>query len=87
MSHSILKRCLQLVEEDLPECSSSKQTAHKKKQKKNYTIFDMIPEQKRLTITKKTGKNAVKRKFQLFSIAKTIENLFFTMSLFFFLSI
>lgn len=65
MSHSILKRCLQLVEEDLPESSSSKQTKHgvKKNSKKHHTIFDLIPEQKRLTITKKTGKNATKRKF------------------------
>lgn len=67
MSHSILKRCLQLVEEDLPKSSSSsssKQTTHgaKKKPKKNHTIFDMIPEQKRLTVTTKAGKNGVKRK-------------------------
>lgn len=65
MSQSILKRCLQLVEDDLPVSSSSKQTTHgmKKKPKKNHTIFDLIPEQKRLTITKKSGKNATKRKF------------------------
>lgn len=65
MSHSILKRCLQLVEDDLPGCSSSKQAKHglKKKSKKNHTIFDLIPEQKRLTVTTKAGKNAVKRKF------------------------
>lgn len=64
MSHSILKRCLQLVEDDLPERSSSKQTTHvkKKKPKKKHTIFDLIPEQKRLTVTTKAGKNAVKRK-------------------------
>lgn len=62
MSQSLLKRCLQLVEDDLPECSSSKQTKHNSKKKpKNNSIFDMIPEQKRLTITTKSGKNHTKR--------------------------
>lgn len=69
MSHSILKRCLELVEDDLPQTSSSKQAKHdvnkKQKKKKNNTIFDLIPEQKRLTVTTKSGKNAVKRKCQL----------------------
>lgn len=73
MSQSILKRCLQLVEDDLPVNSTSKQTTHvKKKPKKNHTIFDLIPEQKRLTITKKTGKNATKRKFTCIFIDENI---------------
>lgn len=66
MSHSILKRCLQLVEDDLPQCSSSKPSKQniQKKAKKNHTIFDLIPEQKRLTITTKAGKNGTaKRKY------------------------
>lgn len=66
MSKSVLKRCLELVEEDLPTSSSSKQTkTNTNKQKKRSTIFDLIPEQKRLTVTTKTGKNQIKRKIIL----------------------
>lgn len=64
MSQSILKQCLQLVEDDLLVSSSSKQTKKAaKKKSKNGSIFDMIPEQKRLTITTK-GKNQMKRKLR-----------------------
>lgn len=61
----MLKRCLELVEDDLPVSSSSKKTTQKTAKKqtpKKSTIFDLIPEQKRLTITKKVGKSQVKRK-------------------------
>lgn len=59
----MLKRCLQLVEDDLSS-SSLKQTKQKSNKKhKTSTIFDLIPEQKRLTITKKVGKSQIKRKF------------------------
>lgn len=71
MSKSVLKRCLELVEEDLPTSSSSKQTkTNPNKQKKKSTIFDMIPEQKRLTVTTKTGKNQIKRKIILLHDSK-----------------
>lgn len=65
MSKSILKRCLQIVEDDLPQSSAKapKQTKQNVRNKqKSGSIFDMIPEQKRLTITK-IGKNHDKRKF------------------------
>lgn len=65
MSQSVLKRCLQIVEDDLPLCSSSKQTKKnfkKKPKPKNSTIFDLIPEHKRLTITTKVGKSQTKSK-------------------------
>lgn len=68
MSQSILKRCLELVAEDLP--SSSKNTKKQnakdklKKAKKGDagSVFEMIPERQRLTITTKVGKNQKKRK-------------------------
>lgn len=66
MSKSILKRFLQLVEDDLPQNSSKtpKQARQNVKNKqKNGSIFDLIPEQKRLTMVTKAGKNKVKRKF------------------------
>lgn len=63
MSQTMLKRCLQLVEDDLPRSSSSKHTKkNPNKKRNNSTIFDMIPQQKRLTITTKAGKNQIKRK-------------------------
>ncbi|XP_055295601.1 active regulator of SIRT1-like [Sitodiplosis mosellana] len=63
MSRSILKRCLELVEDDLPSSLSSKQTKpNTNKKHTKSTIFDLIPEQKRLTITTKAGKNQTKQK-------------------------
>lgn len=68
MSQSILKRCLELVEEDLPTSSSSKHAKpNLNKSQKKSTIFDLIPEQKRLTITTKGGKNQTKRKIKKIS--------------------
>lgn len=67
MSQSLLKKCLQLVEDDLPVGSKKAKRYMKNKQKKS-SIFDMIPEQKRLTITMKAGKNQAKRKSKAFHI-------------------
>lgn len=66
MSKTILKQCLAIVEEDLPTNSASSQKTKqkpKKKQKSN-TIFDLIPEQKRLTIKKKNCKGQTIGNFQ-----------------------
>lgn len=64
MSKSVLKRCLELVEDDVAVSTTSKQTkqkANRKQKVKSSTIFDLIPEQKRLTITTKVGKSQIKR--------------------------
>lgn len=67
MSKTILNQCLQLVEDDLPTNSTSSKTSKKKKQtkQKGGSIFDLIPEQKRLTITRKNKKNQTKGQFTL----------------------
>lgn len=58
MSKALLKKCLEIVEEDLPKCSSEKKNKKQKKPaQKNDSIFDLIPEKKRLLIQTKTGKN------------------------------
>lgn len=63
MSKAVLKRCLELVEDDLPVNLKSKQSKpNTNKKQKHSTIFDLIPEQKRLTITTKIGKSQTKRK-------------------------
>ncbi|XP_031623982.1 uncharacterized protein LOC116341199 [Contarinia nasturtii] len=63
MSKSILNRCLELVEDDLPVNLKSKQSKKStNKKRKHSSIFDLIPEQKRLTITTKIGKTQIKQK-------------------------
>lgn len=54
MSQAILKKCLEIVEEDLPQIKEKKVKQKKLPQKKS-SIFDMIPESKRLLVKSKTG--------------------------------
>lgn len=60
MSKALLRKCLEIVEEDLPKSSSEKKNNKQKKppQKKD-SIFDLIPEKRRLLIQTKTGKNEI----------------------------
>lgn len=55
MSQAILKKCLEIVEADLIESDTKNAKKKPKNQQKN-SIFDMIPEKKRLVIKTKTGK-------------------------------
>lgn len=60
MSKVLLRKCLEIVEEDLPKCGSEKKNNKQKKPKqKKDSIFDLIPEKKRLLIQTKTGKNGM----------------------------
>lgn len=71
MSKSVLKQCLQIVEEDLPinasSSSSIKGKQKAKKKQKASTIFDLIPEQKRLTIKRKNSKGQTIGKFRIYT--------------------
>lgn len=67
MSHALLKRSLQIVEETL-ESNKMKSNKNAKKDdqsknKRNTSALDLLPESQRLTYTTKNGKNKDKSKF------------------------
>lgn len=66
MSLSLLKRSLQLVEEDLdlgvPKGKKKKETSVKPTKNTKRSIIDLIPENKRLTIYEKDHKGKGKSK-------------------------
>lgn len=56
MSKALLRKCLEIVEKDLPKCTSEKKNNNQKNRpQKKDSIFDLIPEKKRLLIQTKTG--------------------------------
>lgn len=61
MSKALLRKCLEIVEEDLPKCSSEKKNNKQKNPpQKNDSIFDLIPEKKRLLTQTKSGNNGMR---------------------------
>lgn len=60
MSKALFRKCLEIVEEDFPKTSSQKKNKQKKPIQKKDSIFDLIPEKKRLLIQTKTGKREIR---------------------------